>query len=107
MREGGATVETLPGDPRPKRQDWTTQLKFIKTFRISLQVHRRLTPVKMLREASLVGLAAVVILAYGIDFLFSYLDDPREPRRVTPKVPVIGHFLGLLRYGWDYYSLIR
>jgi hypothetical protein len=61
----------------------------------------------MLREASLVGLAAVVILVYGIDFLFSHFDDPREPRRVTPKVPVIGHFLGLLRYGWDYYSLTR
>jgi len=61
----------------------------------------------MLYEISLVGIAAVVILAYGTDFLFRYLDDPQEPRRITPKVPIIGHFLGVLRYGWDYYGLIR
>jgi len=61
----------------------------------------------MMYETLLAGLVAVVILAYGIDFLFSYLDDPREPRRVAPKIPVIGHFLGLLRHGWDYYGTIR
>ena len=60
----------------------------------------------MLREASL-GLAGVVILAYGIDYLFSRFDDPQEPRRVTPRLPVIGHMLGILRYGFNYYNITR
>ncbi|KAI0124120.1 cytochrome P450 [Xylariales sp. AK1849] len=62
----------------------------------------------MLYEASLVLLAGVVILAYGVDFIFSQFDDPREPRRVTPKVPVpvIGHILGVFRYGFNYYNLL-
>ncbi|RDL36335.1 Uncharacterized protein BP5553_05687 [Venustampulla echinocandica] len=58
----------------------------------------------MLREASL-GLAGVVIIAYVIEFLVSHLDDPREPRRVPPRIPVIGHILGFLRHGFDYYNL--
>jgi hypothetical protein len=53
--------------------------------------------------------AGIAILAYGIDFLFGQFDDPREPRRITPKVPVpvIGHILGVLRYGFNYYNLLR
>ena len=61
----------------------------------------------MLQEAILVGLASIVILGYGIDRLFGYLDNPQEPRRIHPKFPVIGHFLGLVRYGWDYYGIVR
>lgn len=61
----------------------------------------------LLYEAVLIGFASIVILGYSIDRIFSYLDDSREPRRIHPKVPVIGHFLGLLRYGWDYYGIIR
>ena len=60
----------------------------------------------MLHEVSLV-LAGVVILAYGLEFLFRHLDDPREPRRVTPTVPVIGHIVGFLRGGFDYYGTTR
>lgn len=58
----------------------------------------------MLREASL-GLAVVVILAYGIEFLFAHFDDPREPRRLTPTIPIIGHAIGFMRHGFDYYLI--
>lgn len=60
----------------------------------------------MLREISLV-LAGAAILAYAIEFLFSHFDDPREPRRVAPKLPVIGHVLGFLRNGFNYYEETR
>ena len=61
----------------------------------------------MLYEAVLVGFAAIFIVGYITDRLFGYLDDPQEPCRIHPKVPVIGHFLGLIRYGWDYYGIVR
>jgi hypothetical protein len=59
----------------------------------------------MLREV-LLSIAGVVILAYGLEVLFSYLDDAREPRRVTPSRPIFGHILGFLRHGFDYYNII-
>ncbi|KAI5468182.1 cytochrome p450 monooxygenase [Mariannaea sp. PMI_226] len=57
----------------------------------------------MLREISLV-LAGVVILAYSIEFLFIWFDDPREPRRIAPRIPIIGHLIGFLQDGFDYYN---
>jgi hypothetical protein len=60
----------------------------------------------MLREAALV-LTGIVILAYSIDFLFTCFDDPREPRRLTPTIPIFGHVLGFIRYGFDYYVITR
>ncbi|KAL9040691.1 MAG: hypothetical protein Q9214_004384 [Letrouitia sp. 1 TL-2023] len=41
----------------------------------------------------------LVLLAYVVDFLFSLLDDPREPPRLRPKVPLIGHLLGIMQNG--------
>ncbi|KAK4185839.1 cytochrome P450 [Podospora australis] len=59
-------------------------------------------------ENIILGTAGIAVLAYGIDFLYSYFDDPREPRRITPKipVPVVGHVLGLLYYGFNYYNIL-
>ena len=60
----------------------------------------------MLPEVSLV-LAGIVILAYIVEWSFGYSDDPREPRRVPPTVPILGHVVGFLRYGFDYYHITR
>jgi hypothetical protein len=60
----------------------------------------------MLHEASFV-IAGVAILAYSLEFLFSHLDDPREPRRVASTIPVIGHIVGFLNRGFDYYGTTR
>ncbi|KAK8867688.1 cytochrome P450 [Apiospora arundinis] len=59
-------------------------------------------------EFLLVAFIGVVVFAYGIDFILDQFDDPREPRRIRPKipVPVIGHILGVLRYGFHYYELL-
>ncbi|KAI0903585.1 cytochrome P450 [Ustulina deusta] len=51
------------------------------------------------------GLLGIVLLAYLIDFVCTCRDDPREPRRLRPRLPLIGHILGLLRHGPAYYAL--
>ncbi|KAI0124113.1 cytochrome P450 [Xylariales sp. AK1849] len=59
----------------------------------------------MLREM-LLSLVGVIILAYSVELLFVFLDDPREPRRVSSTVPIIGHFLGFMYHGFDYYDIL-
>ncbi|KAK7996769.1 hypothetical protein PG989_004809 [Apiospora arundinis] len=39
-------------------------------------------------EYLLVAFIGVVVFAYGIDFILDQFDDPREPRRIRPKIPV-------------------
>ncbi|KAI1349205.1 cytochrome P450 [Xylaria sp. FL0043] len=53
----------------------------------------------------IIGPLVVVFLAYVAELARSYGDDPREPRRLRPRVPLIGHILGLLRHGPAYYTL--
>ncbi|KAK8867697.1 cytochrome P450 [Apiospora arundinis] len=60
---------------------------------------------KML-QAVLVGIACVVFVAYGVDRLYAFLDDPREPCRISPKIPIIGHVLGFMYYGFDYIDIL-
>ncbi|ATY64412.1 Cytochrome P450 [Cordyceps militaris] len=57
----------------------------------------------MLREI-VYGVAAVVLLACSLEFLFSIGDDPREPPVVRPTIPLIGHVIGIMRGGPTYYS---
>ena len=62
----------------------------------------------MLYEATAV-LVGIAVLAYAVDFVYSRYDDPREPRRVMPSIPVpiVGHILGIMRYGFNYYNVLR
>lgn len=62
--------------------------------------------VKMVRELAYVA-AGLLLLAYVVDFLFSLGDDPREPPRVSSKIPLIGHVVGLMRHGPTYYRRTR
>ncbi|KAJ3483687.1 hypothetical protein NLG97_g7250 [Lecanicillium saksenae] len=57
----------------------------------------------MLREV-VYGVAAVVLLAYSLEFFLSIGDDPREPPVVRPTIPLIGHIIGIMRGGPTYYS---
>ena len=61
---------------------------------------------EMLQEVSF-ALAGVIILAYIVEWFFSHSDDPREPRRVSSAIPIFGHVIGFLRYGFDYYHITR
>lgn len=60
----------------------------------------------MLREAAYVVLGIVIFL-YSVEILFNLRDDPREPPRISPRVPLLGHILGLMRNGTSYYGKIR
>lgn len=60
----------------------------------------------MLREIAY-GLVGLVILAYTLEFSLGFFDDPREPPRVSPSIPIIGHVLGLVRHGAKYYTITR
>lgn len=60
----------------------------------------------MIRELAY-GFAGLVFLAYAVDLFLSIKDDPLEPRRIRPKVPLIGHILGLMQHGPTYYNHMR
>lgn len=53
------------------------------------------------------GFVGLVSFAYAAEYLFSLRDDPREPPRLQPKVPLIGHVLGFMKSGPSYHSHLR
>lgn len=52
----------------------------------------------------LFALGALVVL--GIVLSRRQKRDPREPPAVGSSIPIIGHLLGLLWYGTEYFSLM-
>lgn len=60
----------------------------------------------MIREI-LYSLVAIVLLGYTIEITSALFNDPREPPRVSPQIPVIGNVVGLLRHGTKYYTTTR
>ncbi|KAF4979790.1 hypothetical protein FZEAL_4064 [Fusarium zealandicum] len=58
----------------------------------------------MFREL-LYSLAGLVLLAYAAEWALSLFDDPREPQRLQPTVPLFGHLLGMIQHGSGYYSI--
>lgn len=46
-------------------------------------------------------------LAYALEFVLSLKDDSREPRRLSPRIPLIGHVYGIVKYGTVYYNETR
>ncbi|KAI1866724.1 uncharacterized protein JN550_007577 [Neoarthrinium moseri] len=58
----------------------------------------------MIHEATY-ALAGLIFALYAVDFALSCLDDSREPPRLRPKIPLIGHLLGLITNGTTYYSV--
>ena len=58
------------------------------------------------------GTIAVVVSIIGTVFvLANYFLGPkydvREPPIIRPKVPLVGHIIGLLRHGLRYFEIIR
>ena len=51
-----------------------------------------------------VAIAVLLALIFAVRLLQSSVDG-REPPLVSPSVPVLGHVLGLLRYGVPYYAI--
>jgi hypothetical protein len=60
-----------------------------------------------LTPAHCIGIAAIVVF---VSLLYRYSSpqmDPREPRFVAPGIPLVGHIVGLVRHGVDYFEVIR
>ncbi|KAM0325158.1 hypothetical protein ACHAQA_007697 [Verticillium albo-atrum] len=58
----------------------------------------------MLREIvyAVLGLA---VLGCTLEWAIGAFDDPREPPRLQSRVPLIGHLIGLLQNGMQYYGI--
>ncbi|KAH6856479.1 cytochrome P450 [Chaetomium sp. MPI-CAGE-AT-0009] len=57
--------------------------------------------------AQCVGITTVVVL---VSLLYRYGSpqiDPREPPVVKPGIPLVGHIVGLVRHGVDYFGVLR
>ena len=55
---------------------------------------------------SLIVAIAVSLAAVAHRFLaFDY--DAREPPIIKPKIPYIGHILGIIRYGTKYFEIVK
>lgn len=54
-----------------------------------------------------IGIAAAVVL---LSLLYHFSPprlDPREPPMLKPGFPLVGHIVGLVRHGVDYFELLR
>ncbi|KAI5210029.1 hypothetical protein E4T39_00452 [Aureobasidium subglaciale] len=49
----------------------------------------------------------IVLLAYAAEYLISSRDDPREPKRLRSKVPLVGHLIGIINSGPSYHNRLR
>ena len=60
-----------------------------------------------LDQSVFVVLAVVAVLYVLAERFMSIKLDPKEPPMVAPKIPYVGHILGLIQHGSHYYSRIR
>jgi len=49
----------------------------------------------------------IIAAIYLLDFLVAPRLDPREPPLIKPKVPLIGHIIGLLWYQYSYHNVVQ
>lgn len=52
-------------------------------------------------------LLGVFLVSTAIDKYFEYQLNPKEPPLLPQRLPLIGHLLGFLRYGSEYYLKMR
>lgn len=59
-------------------------------------------------NSTAIWVLAPMVLAYLLYLRFLRAKrDPREPPVISPTIPLIGHIIGLMRYGTDYYAMIK
>lgn len=55
---------------------------------------------------ALYAIVALVAVALLSDLSFTFQDVTGEPRRAKSPIPLIGHLVGLIRFGTVYFSKI-
>lgn len=54
-----------------------------------------------------VGFAALAVIVFLIRRIITIELGPGEPPLLRPRVPLIGHILGLIKHESDYFSILR
>ena len=52
-------------------------------------------------------LVGLVMLVYALEYALGLRYDAREPPRLPSRIPLIGHLLGIVKYGTVYYNQTR
>lgn len=52
------------------------------------------------------GCALLVVTFFALSHVVKPAIDPREPPILEPRLPLVGHIVGLLQYGVDYFSFL-
>lgn len=50
------------------------------------------------------GACVIVVIFWVLSRLLVHPHNPKEPPLIPPMIPIIGHVIGLLCYGTNYYS---
>ena len=58
-------------------------------------------------RTALAGFALAVLFAFLASNFFRLKTDPREPPVIYPRIPFIGHIIGLVREGPIYINKLR
>ncbi|KAI1821852.1 cytochrome P450 [Xylaria intraflava] len=53
-----------------------------------------------------VTLGLIVLCYYALSHFLGTTHDPNEPPLIRPKIPIIGHLVGMIRHGSGYYGSI-
>lgn len=61
----------------------------------------------MAASAAYVGLATLVVILYLIRKITTINLAQQEPPLLKPRVPLIGHIIGLMRHEATYFSILR
>lgn len=56
---------------------------------------------------TVVALLSLVIGYASIVYFFSPRYDPREPPVLSHYIPYVGHILGLIQHGQQYFEMLR
>lgn len=79
----------------------------IRTWPDGMAGSLRYIQVPNLTTAHGIGIATAVVFLSLLYKFSSPQMDPREPPVLKPGIPLVGHLVGLVRYGVDYFDVLR
>ena len=60
----------------------------------------------LIQPLYLILLMVLVPISFAIHHYLGPKYDPREPPIVQPNIPFLGHIIGLISYGLDYFERV-
>lgn len=62
---------------------------------------------KLFSPSMLLALLVIPCMIFMLDRIIVTKPSAKEPPYISPKIPLIGHAIGLLRYNFEYYVNLR